>query len=413
MTRPGILGRNSGFRDFWTARAISLFGDRIAAVALVLYVYERGGTGVAVGLLLLAEVVPLFLGPFTGALADRTDYRRLMLGCDLARCALFGTIALLLPPFPLLLALVLAAGTLSALFLPAGRGAVPVLVAPSDLPGANALLGTALNVSVALGPGIGGLLVAGVGARGALVANALSFLGSAYFVARLQGRVADGGRARDARGSFLGDTRAGLVYLARHPTARAVALGLFLVVTFAGLTNVALVFLARDVLGATDAGYGLLATAYGVGMVLAPLALLHPRAGAAPAMVVLVGIALTGTGILLTGVAPHLGVAVASQTLGGIGNGLENVADDTLLGRVVPRAMLGRVFGLTYAGIALASSLAYAAGGPLLARTSPRIVFVIASGGVLVALVVTALLLPRSAGAEEPVPDPTGAPGEG
>lgn len=89
------------------------------------------------------------------------------------------------------------------------------------------------------------------------------------------------------------------------------------------------------------------------------------------------------------------------------------MADDTLLGRVVPRAMLGRVFGLTYAGIALASSLAYAAGGPLLARTSPRIVFVIASGGVLVALVVTALLLPRSAGAGEPVPDPTGAPGEG
>lgn len=62
MGRLGPLG-SAAFRAFWGARAVSLFGDRIAAVALVLAVYQREGSGVAVGLLLLAEVAPQCLGP--------------------------------------------------------------------------------------------------------------------------------------------------------------------------------------------------------------------------------------------------------------------------------------------------------------------------------------------------------------
>lgn len=409
MGRLGPLG-SAAFRAFWGARAVSLFGDRIAAVALVLAVYQREGSGVAVGLLLLAEVAPQFFGPLAGAVADRADHRRLMIGCDLGRCLIFGAIALAFPPFPALLALILAAGILSTLFSPAGRSTVPALVGPAELASANALLGSALNVSIAVGPAIGGIAVAAFGARVALALDALSFLLSALLVTRLpRGVRATGGGSAERR--LLGEARAGLAYLVRHPTARAVALGLFLVVVFGGVDNVALVFLARDTLRTGDAGYGLLAAAYGVGMVLAPLAVFHPRLRAAPAALKLAGVGLFGAGTALTGLAPTVGVALACQALGGVGNGLENVADDTLIGQTVPAEMLGRVFGITYSGVAIASGLAYAVGGPLLALLSPRAIFVAAGVGVLVSLAVIWVLLPRSAapvgGAGRPQPGRT------
>lgn len=69
--------------------------------------------------------------------------------------------------------------------------------------------------------------------------------------------------------------------------------------------------------------------------------------------------------------------------LGGIGNALENASTDTLIQREVPARMLGRVFGNVYGGAYLASTLAYAVGGPLLDATSPRTVFTVAGTGVL------------------------------
>jgi MFS family permease len=69
-------------------------------------------------LLLLAETLPRLLGPFAGTLADRAEGRRFMILCDLGQAALIGCVALLLPPFPVLVALVAGASVLSTLFFP-------------------------------------------------------------------------------------------------------------------------------------------------------------------------------------------------------------------------------------------------------------------------------------------------------
>jgi MFS family permease len=174
-------------------------------------------------------------------------------------------------------------------------------------------------------------------------------------------------------------------------------IGLVLVVAFAALDNVALVVLAQETLGARATGYGALASAYGIGMVLGPLVLLRWSQRVNPAYLLLVSIFLLAGGTLVTGLAPTLAVALIAQTVGGIGNGLENIANDTLIQRTVPRAMLGRIFGIVYSGAFLASSLAYAVGGPLIDRTSPRMVFFIAGTGVLAALVVVWIMLPKDA----------------
>jgi MFS family permease len=375
----------------WTARAISFIGDGVAITALVLHLQSANGTGTAVGALLLAQALPHLIGPLTGVIADRTDQRRLMIGCDLGRVAVFGVAAWLLPALPGLIALVATASILDTVFAPAGRSAIPALVDEDDLLSANAWLGTALNMQVAIGPLLGGVLVALLGIRGALTADALSFLLSA--VVLLGVPKLPPVRARSARSSFMADTREGLAYVRRHAVARAVIVTLFLGVAFAGIDNVALVFLSREVLGAGALGFGVVAAAFGIGMLLASIVLSSGRSRS-PRTLFIGGWLLTAAGTLLTGVAPMLWLAVAAQMIGGIGNGADNVASDTLIQRSVPRDMLGRVFGVTSTAAFVGGGIAYAAGGPLLDATSPRFVFVVAALGVLAVVGLAVVMLP-------------------
>ena len=390
--RRNVVRSNRAFRRLWTARAVSHVGDGIALTALVLHVQADRGTGTAVALLLLAQALPHVLGPVAGTLADRVDQRSLMAACDVGRAAVFGSIAWLLPDLPWLLLLVAVASTLDTAFMPAGRGAVPALVDDADLISANAWLGTAVNMQVALGPLLGGALVAALGVPGALAVDAASFVVSAALllgVPRLPPSE-DGERP-----SFLGELRAGLAFARRHRVARAVVIVLFLGVAFAGVDNVALVFLARETLGAGPIGFGVVASAFGVGMLAASTVLSARAVRTTPRGMFIGGWALTGAGTLLTAVAPTVSLAATAQAVGGVGNGLDNVASDTLLQRSVPRPMLGRVFGLSSTAAFVGGGLAYAAGGPLLDATSPRIVFLIGAAGTMGVVALAMKLLPR------------------
>lgn len=316
-----------------------------------------------------------------------------MVWCDVAQAALWAGIALVLPPLPVLLVLVFCAATLATIFAPAGRSALPTLVEGTDLPAANALLGIGINAGLALGPAASGALLTWLDVRSVLLLNALTFMASATLLRRVP-PLPPAAKEGDDSTTLFASTRTGLHYIARHATARAVSIGLFLIVVFGALDNVALVALAQNTLSAGDVGYGVLASVYGVGMIVGPLALLRWSEHSDPAIILLWGTALLGVGGVLTGIAPAFAVAVLAQSVAGVGNGLENIGTDTLIQRTVPREMLGRVFGTVGSGAFLASSLAYILGGPLLDRTSPRAVFVIAGSGVLVALLAVWRLLP-------------------
>lgn len=390
--RRNLLLRNRMFRRMWTARAISFIGDGIAITALVLHVGEANGTGTAVGALLLAQALPHLVGPMAGVIADRTDQRRLMIACNVGNAVVFGAAAWFLPALPGLLVLVATSSILDTIFGPAGRSAIPALVDEGDLLSANAWLGTALNMQTAIGPLLGGLFVATLGIRGALAADGASFLLSAALLLRVQRLPPD--RSRSARSSFRADTWEGLVYVRRHAVARAVVVTLFIGVAFAGIDNVALVFLSRDVLGAGPMGFGVIAAAFGVGMLVASVALSGGRSRS-PRTLLIGGWLLTAVGTLLTGLAPMIWLAAMAQTIGGAGNGADNVASDTLIQRSVPTEMLGRVFGVTSTAAFVGGGIAYAAGGPLLDATSPRFVFLVAGAGVLGVVGLAHVMLPR------------------
>lgn len=387
-----LLRTNPTFRRYWLARATSLVGDGSVSVALLLYASAGEDGARAVGLLLLAQSLPRFFGPLAGALADRREQTRLMVLMDVGQAALFALLAVTLPPIPLLVLVVLVATSLSTVFDSAGRSTLPSIVPRQDLMSANGWLGTAFNFQGALGPVIGGALVGLFGIRWALAVNAATFLVSALLLSGLPPMRTQ--EERDGMGSYLSDVRAGFRYVREHRVARLVTLLLVTAVFFGSLDNVALVFLAREELHAGAAGFGVLAAAFGGAMVLASLFLVRPVEGRRPSRVLLLGWLLTGGGLFLTGLAPVLAVAVLTQAIGGVGNGFTNVAEDTLVQHTVEQRFLGRVHGLLSSAAFLGSTLAYLLGGFLFAELlTPRQLFLVAGGGVVVMTVLIATRL--------------------
>jgi len=238
---PPLL-RDAVFRRYWSASTVSMVGDQVTSIAVPLtaVLALHAGAG-AMGLLTALEWVPsLLFGMHAGAWADRRGRRRqLMIACDLGRCALLATIpvcwALGVLTLGQLLAVVFAAGTLSILFNVADQTLFVSIVAPAQYVDGQSLIYGSRAMSFVLGPSLGGLLTQLLTAPFAIVADALSFLGSAFFLRRIDPAepTADDGK---------GGVTEGLRLIAHSPIVRASLIGVA-VVNFFNLMFFALVML--------------------------------------------------------------------------------------------------------------------------------------------------------------------------
>jgi MFS family permease len=341
-----LLLTDKPFLSLWAARAISFMGDQVATVALVLLVSRRH-PATAVGGLLLAESLPWLLSAVAGSVADRVERRQLMIVCQFGQGLIFAGITFWLPPYPALLALVVTASLLGTLHL-------------------------------------GGALAGLAGPRLALGVDTASFVLSAatlLWLPALPPEQLSGAEPAD-RGVV-----AALRYGLADPVLRALLLSTAMLVAFAGVDNVALVFLVRDTLGGGSFAYGAAMAAFGTGMFLAT-ALLMRFTRWRVERTVFAGTAATAAGTLLTGLAPTLAAVYPAQAVGGAGNAIELAAGNTLIQRHTPRAMVGRMSGALQTCVAIGFLIAYLGGGALTEATSPRTAFVVAGTGSLLALAV-------------------------
>jgi MFS family permease len=402
-----LLRGNRSFRSLWYARGISFLGDSVGLVTLLLYTADTTGQALAVALLLLVgDFAPSLLGPFTGIVSDRFDLKRVMVLCELAQGVLVAVIALTLSSLPLLLALVALRAIGSQVFQPASRAAVPALVHDRDLEGANSALGFGMNGSEAVGPLVAASLLPVMGVRGVLLIDALTFVVSAALLASLPSLPPASADESD-RNSFLGDAKTGLSYIWSVPVVRIIALGFFAVVAFNGIDDVALVFLAKDSLGGGNSAASVLYAAVGVGLLMGYALLAYYTRRVSMILLLLLGFGVSSAGNLFSGLAWVIAAAFFMQTVRGIGIAGMDVAANTLIQRLVPASMLGRVFGNLYGAIGVAAGLSYVLGGLLLDLTSPRPTFIIAGMGGLLATLAAALALRRTIKATPPQVAPT------
>lgn len=387
-----LLRGNREFRLLWSARAVSVLGDSLGLVALLVHLQAEAGAAIAVALLLLAgDCVPGLFGPVAGLIGDRYGLRRVMVACEVVQGLLVLAIVAAWPPLPLLLVLVAARGIGATTFTAASRTAVPQLVDDEDLEAANAALGAGTYGLEALGPLIAAALFAVTEIRGVLLVDVATFAVSAVLLARLPALSSAHRAAAETDPSqavaWYRGVADGLRLLWSIPTVRAVAAGFVGVVAFSGVDDVALVFLARDDLGGTSTDAALVYAGVGIGL-LAGYLLLARAGGRWPALALLiVGFVVSSAGNLVTGLAGSVVAVLVYQSLRGIGIAALDVGVNTHLQRVVPPRILGQAFGTLYGAVGVSAGLSYALGGLLLALTDARTTFVVAgTGGLLVSL---------------------------
>ena len=381
-----LLRESPAFRRLWISRFISFAGDSLALVALILYVADHTNEGFAVAALLLAgDFAPTLLAPWTGALADRVDMRRLMIMCEVLQAVVVIALAASLQWLAVVFVLVVARSVLASTIGPAARSGVARIVIDADLESANALLGFGTFGFEAVGAAMAAVLVPFIGTRGALLVDAGTFVVSALVLVGLPAlppthEMIDAARVT----SWHRDALDGVRELFADPFVRTVVIGFGAFVVFIGMDDVALVFLGRDVLHSGSAGTALLYAGSGVGLFIGFLVATKARARA-PLTLFAGGLAVAAAGNLLTGLAWATYVACAMQVVRGLGASAVDVGVSTLLQRRVPPERLGRTFANLFGVIGLAAGVSYIMGGFLLHAVSARVVLVIAGLGGLAA----------------------------
>ena len=221
---PALL-RNQVFRRYWGASTVSMLGDQVSSVAVPLTaVLVLHSDAAQMGYLTALQWLPsLLFGLHAGAWADRRGRRRhTMIAADLGRALLLTTIpvcfAARLLTLWLLYAVTFATGTLSIMFNVSDGTLFVSIVKPREYVDGQSLIYVSRALSFVGGPSLGGLLVQFLTAPFAIVADALSFLGSAFFLNRIRPAEPP---ADDAGGGVT----SGLRFIAKSGIVRAALLG--------------------------------------------------------------------------------------------------------------------------------------------------------------------------------------------
>jgi MFS family permease len=425
IDRVGLLRplRIHDFRLLWIGATVSLIGDGIYVVAMALQVLQlenRAGTLAKVGIAWTVPQVVLVL--VSGALSDRLDRRHLMIAGDLIRLAAISAIGVLSVldglTVPVLIALVVVFGVGQALFNPAFTSIIPSIVPEELLVEANAL-GQFVRPACLLvvGPLVGGVLAGTFGPGWAFLVDGASFVWSAAMVWRM--RIRREGTAETTAGAVWADMKEGLRYVVstRWLTVAMFGATLSLLVVW-GPWEALVPFVVRNDLvgnpGQAGLAIGLVIGAGGVGSVVA--AAFMGQRGTLPNKPILIlylswafgMFAIAGFGIV-TSVWQAMVVSFFAE--GAIG--VLIVIWFTLLQRLVPRQLLGRVSALDWMITIAGVPLSFAIVGPLADRIGADATLIWAGvvGGLLT---LSFLLIPgvrdpeRDGSLAEPDVDPTG-----
>jgi MFS family permease len=381
-----VFRANHDLRRLVLALAGSTLGYWGYTVAVLVYAFERGGTGL-VGVAAFARLFPAAVAsPVAGAIADRYPRERVMVIGDLLRMATtaFACAAIVFhAPVFVVLALVAVNAALYSSFRPAMRALTPALSGtPDELAAANIMASTVESVGMLAGPALGGVLITLSGPAAAFGACSLSLAWSAALVAPIrvarERAVPAGVRAASLKSLIAEGPR----LLATDGSVRLIMFLTAGQTVSYGALSVLTVVVVENLLHAGHGWVGYLNAALGLGglsgaVAVAPVVMRRLSDAA------ITGLVFWGVPLIAIGIWPRPGLAIAAITVIGVANTLVDVSLNTLLQRVAREEVLARVFAMlgmvTMATIALAGLL------------TPAVVAAVGARGALVA---TGLVLP-------------------
>ena len=346
LRAAGRALRHRDFALYWSSALVSSIGTWIQNTTVPFVVYDLTGRTSLIGITAFLNLFPTVLvGPLAGSLADRFPRRRVLLGTQVAQASVAAVLWLVwiagAGSVPALLVLVTLAALSSGLNIPAQQAYVTELVPRRDLLNAITLNSAQFNAARAIGPAVAGIVLATLGAAWAFFLNGVSF--GALIGALLLIRTADSARERPA-----GNVRQQFVEGWRYVRARGeIVLCMALVVLVAGLGMPVAQLMpvyAADVFDVGRSGYGLLASALGIGGIVATPIIGGWGDAVRRSRLVLLSLLLYGAALLGFAHAPGFATGVACIGLAGacflavvssLNTTVQLLIDERLRGRIM------------------------------------------------------------------------------
>jgi MFS family permease len=315
------------------------------------------------------------VGPFAGALGDHFDRRKVMIWSEAIAASFFFVMAFAVHSPVWLIMFAFASAVAEAPFWAASRAATPNLAeTEEDIAWANSLIGMGWSSGVAIGPVLGGIIIAAGGPGWVFAINGVSFLVSVLLTVSVRGTYADQRTQADVD-EHRGIT-AGVRYLLKEPVLRRMCLALFVFVLGAGMGMVADAALAES-FGVGSVGFGAIVTCWGLGAVIGNGSGRWLTARRELRWVVwgAGGIGLAALGV---GFSPVFVLVLTSLLVFGICDGLSIVAESGVIQRRTPDSVRSRAIAGFEALASIGLAIAYVAAGPMLSAVGPRVLYRIA-----------------------------------
>jgi len=385
MRIPPVLRRRS-YALLWSAMLAMGLGSQMVAVAVGWQVYAIHRSAFDLGLIGLAEFVPLpLLALPAGQIADRFSRRSvfaaslaLIVAITLGLLAVSLTASHLLWPF---LVLAAATGIATALGLPAARALPPMLVPLDLIESATALRSIAFQIGFAGGPAIGGVLFA---VRPELAYGAAAALLAVGFVATTGVREPPAVPIEEVPASGLDNLLAGFRFMRRTPVLLgAITLDLFAVL-FGGAVALLPLF-ARSVLHTGPVGLGVLRTAPAVGALAAGVLITRRPLGGRVGRTLLVAVAAFGASMIVFGLSHSFALSLGELATSGFVDMISMNIRSTTIALATPNELRGRVLAIEMVFVSASNELGAFESGAAAALLG-AVTAVVAGGAITVGL---------------------------
>jgi MFS family permease len=335
------------FRNLLIADFLSDVGAFMQSVGAAWLMTSLSSSTLEIALIQTVSALPFFLLALpAGSIGDILDRRKLILGAEfwmlaMASILVVATFTHLIGPWVLLL-LTFALSIGDALEAPAWSAIFPELVSGEDLSPALALNGIEFNLARAVGPALGGVIIAIAGVGTAFLLNALSFLGVIVVIARWKRPVR---KASLPRETFTGATSAAFRYVRYSPGIRTLLLRSACVIFFSSAFWALLPAVARDV-SRSSLGYGLLLGFFGTGAVLGVVLLQRLRKAYSVEAVIAVATAVFACVLAGTALLDNLWILSFFSLFGGAAWTIFMSVFNTLIQRLAPDWVRARVLAV-------------------------------------------------------------------
>jgi len=383
------------FSRLLSSYTVNELGDSVGIVALAVLVYDRTeAVAPTAAFFLSAKFLPALIAPALTARLDQVALRKSLPALYVVEALAFAALALIADGnfvLPLVLALGLLDGALAITARSLTRGAVATVLQPVHLlKEGNALMNIGFAVSSVGGAALAGLLIAQFGISTALLVDAASFLTIAIVLGLTHNLPA----VKMEREPFRQRFRAGMRFARTHSLVRLLLGGQAVALILFTLVIPIEVIYAKESLGTSNAGFGILLASWGAGIVIGSLIYLLVRQRSALALII-VSTAAIGAAYLGLATADSLLVACLVSLVGGAGNGIQWIAVMTALQEATPQDYQARIAGLLESAAAAMPGVGYLLGGALVAIGSPRTAYAVAGTGVLLLVLAIVVLRPQ------------------